>query len=122
MTVMMSVSDVQALNALDASISYDSAYLQLDSVSVAETLAGWNLDWFSPTPGSVNVSMFTLNELSGPADMVALQFTLIAGSEQPIPVRLTRLVLNDIGGAGSRLRLSDRDILLRYHRASKLLG
>ena len=94
-TVMMSVSDVQALNALDASISYDSAYLQLDSVSVAETLAGWNLDWFSPTPGSVNVSMFTLNELSGPADMVALQFTLIAGSEQPIPVRLTRLVLND---------------------------
>ena len=39
--------------------------------------------------------MFTLNELSGPADMVALQFTLIAGSEQPIPVRLTSLVLND---------------------------
>ena len=94
-TVMMSVSDVQALNALDASISYDSAYLQLDSVSVAETLAGWNLDWFSPAPGSVNVSMFTLDELSGPADMVALQFTLIAGSELPIPVRLTSLVLND---------------------------
>ena len=87
-TIFLEVSSVDGLNALDASFGFDPAYLELVSVQPTELLDGWIFDSFSPEPGVVNIATTTTGDYSGDGQLIALEFRLIQGSVNPIPVTL----------------------------------
>ena len=93
-TISMTTDGVTGLGAIDVSFGYDSSALELVSVSLAPALSDWNYQSFSPEPGIVNVSAFTVNDYSGDGDLILLEFRFIDAAVSETQVTVESLLLN----------------------------
>ena len=92
--ITISVEGIEGLNTIDATVGFDQSVLELVSVSKGADISDWNFQSFEPEAGLVNVSTFTVTDLTGSGELIVLEFKLIANLSSPSEISLPQLLLN----------------------------
>ena len=93
-TVYLEVTGAEGFNALDASLTYDPAILELVSVTTEPALELWLFESFSPEAGVLNIATTTTGDLTGDERLVAIEFRLLQSIEGTVPVTLSNVLMN----------------------------
>ena len=75
-------------------MGFDQSVLELVSVSKGADISDWNFQSFEPEAGLVNVSTFTVTDLTGSGELIVLEFKLISNLSSPSEISLPQLLLN----------------------------